>query len=865
MKESNPQTVLLKDYQKPDFMINHVELAFDLFEDYATVKSSLSLKKMGSAQALVLNGEDLELTAVAINGKKLEASAYKTDSKFLTIHQVPSETFELTIETKIYPQKNLALEGLYKSQSIFCTQCEAEGFRKITYFLDRPDVMTVYTVSISADTAKYPFLLSNGNLIESRELSNGRHFAKWNDPHPKPCYLFALVAGDLGRVEDFFTTRSGRKVKLQIFVDKGNEDRTAHAMESLKKSMKWDEDTFGREYDLDIFMIVAVDDFNAGAMENKGLNIFNSHYVLAKPTTATDGDYEGIQDVIAHEYFHNWTGNRITCRDWFQLSLKEGLTVYRDQEFSADMTSRAVKRIDDASFIRSFQFPEDAGPMAHPIRPASYIEINNFYTRTVYEKGAEVIRMIANILGKDGFRKGMDKYFELFDGQAVTTEDFIHAMEVANGVDLKQFQNTWYNQAGTPELRIHGKYDASAKRLVMEVEQTCAPTPGQAEKKPFHLPFAFAILGKGKVYVEKTLQITKQKEEFIFEGIDQKPYLSLLRGFSAPVKVKYDFTDEEQIFLFENDSDYFARWEAGKNLAERSIQSLIDSDQAKWSSLINPAIPEAFLKVLSNESIDPAFRARLFRLPDEQYLALQQKTIDVDRIHAAREFLARAIATKCETKLVELFDRYHHTKPYRFDPVDSGSRELKKVALASLVALDRKYSIQALALFEHSNNMTDEMAGFSALVDGAEKEWDLAVNGFYKKWQNDSLVLNKWFSMQALRSEAGGLARIQALLKHPQFSLTNPNKARSLLVTFAMFNPTQFHAIDGSSYRFFADIILDLDKKNPSLAAALSKTFNQWKRYDEKRRNLMKAELERLIAVGGLSPGVFEVISKALQ
>lgn len=868
MKESSPQTIQLKEYEVPAFLINTIDLSFDLQEEHADVTTRIIFhaNPKGKAGPLVLEGEKLELRFVRINGKELAAADYTVTDASLTVPGVPKGEFTFECGTRIKPQENLTLEGLYKSKGMFCTQCEAQGFRKITYYPDRPDVMAIFTTSIEADKKMYPILLANGNLVEKVDVANGRHRAKWHDPFRKPAYLFALVAGDLGKTEDHFVTSSGRKVKLEIYVDKGNEDRTAHAMDSLKKSMKWDEETFGLEYDLDIFMIVAVDDFNFGAMENKGLNIFNSSYVLAKPSTATDTDYEGIEAVVAHEYFHNWTGNRVTCRDWFQLSLKEGLTVYRDQEFSSDMTSRAVCRIDNVSRLRMYQFAEDAGPMAHPIRPSSYIEINNFYTATVYEKGSEVIRMIATILGREGFRKGMDKYFELFDGQAVTTEDFVRAMELANGADLKQFRETWYEQAGTPELNIAAFYDEKSQVYTLDIQQHCPPTPGQESKRPFHIPFKLALLdSSGSAMVEQTLHLKKAQEKFEFK-LARKPVPSFLREFSAPVKLKFDYAKEDLLFLLAKDKDSFARWEAGQTLTLRLLQDLINGHAAGKTLSADADYLDTLGKIAADASIDPAFRAQLLELPDEGYIGQQQATILVDSVHAARDFLSASIGKKNEAYFAKLYESLSGTRAYRYDPLEVGMRSLKATALGFLTETGKsEYRAEALRLLKEANNMSDEVFALRALIHHECAEREEALHHFYQKWQKETLVMNKWLAMQAVSSLPGGLERVKRIMKDPVFNINNPNKVSSLLVAFGRLNLTQFHSIDGASYRFFADQVMDCDSRNPSLGARLVSLFNQWKRFDPARQQLMRAELERIVAKPGLSAGVYEIASKALK
>ncbi len=870
MKTPNPKTIRLQDYRPPAFWVSTVDLVFELGEEFTEVTARLCLRRnpAGPADALHLDGEKLELRSLRLNGKTLTATDYTLTDAQLSILNPPGGELNLEIVTRIKPKENLTLEGLYRSGGMYCTQCEAQGFRRITYYPDRPDIMAIFTTTIIADKTHFPILLSNGNLIEKKDLAGGLHSAKWNDPFKKPAYLYALVAGDLGLFEDHFTTRSGRRVKLEIYTDKGSENRTSHAMASLKKSMKWDEDTFGLEYDLDIFMIVAVDDFNFGAMENKGLNIFNSSYVLANPATATDTDYENIESVVGHEYFHNWTGNRVTCRDWFQLSLKEGLTVYRDQEFSADMGSRAVCRVENVNQLRNLQFAEDAGPMAHPIRPSSYIEINNFYTATVYEKGAEVIRMIATILGRTGFRKGMDRYFELFDGQAVTTEDFVRAMEEANQVDLQQFRETWYEQAGTPQLNVKGSYDEKAKKYVLAVHQSCPATPGQTLKRPFHIPLDVALLNSetGEQLAHCLLQVKKEKEEFSFV-IPSRPIPSFLRGFSAPVKLKFDYTKSDLLFLLAKDGDPFARWEAGQTLALQALGELISCHIAGKPLVADSEHLETLGRLIADPSIDPAFRAQLLTMPEEGYLGQQQEKIFVDSVHAAREFLCFNFARHNEQRLKELHRTLTEQKlVYCFEPAQAGNRALKGSTLAYLTRLGKpEYLEDALRLLQQASNMTDESAALMALVHRECAERESGLHHFYQKWCKESLVMNKWLSMQAVSRVPGGLERVKRIMQDPVFSINNPNKVSSLLLAFGKFNVVQFHAINGSAYKFFADLVLDIDTRNPSLAARTISLFNQWKRFDPERQTLMRNEIERIVGHSGISAGVFEIASKALS
>ncbi len=864
MKTEGVKTIFSKDYKVPEFLIDSVELEFDLAEDSTRVKSAIEFsrnpKSTERSGRLVLDGEQLELLSVLVNGKKPE---YQLDEKTLTILN-PPDKFTFQCETRIHPEKNTTLEGLYKSSGIFCTQCEAQGFRRITYYLDRPDVMATFTVTIRGDKQKYPFLLSNGNRIAERELEDGRHMAKWNDPFRKPCYLFALVAGDLERVDDHFTTKSGRKVKLEIYVNKGNKNRTAHAMESLKRSMKWDEDRFGLEYDLDLFMIVAVDDFNFGAMENKGLNIFNSRLILADPTSATDADYEAIEAVVGHEYFHNWTGDRVTCRDWFQLSLKEGLTVYRDQEFTSDMTSRGVKRIDDVSMLRSRQFPEDAGPMAHPIRPDSYMEINNFYTATVYEKGSEVIRMIATILGREKFRKGIDKYFERHDGQAVTCEDFVLAMEAASGADLSQFRH-WYSQAGTPTLRVSGEYDSGKKTFTLKVAQSCAPTPGQPEKKPFHIPLSMALLdSSGKELAARVLDVKKPEETFVFDGVKEKPVPSLLREFSAPVYLEYPYTESELLFLLAKDGDGFARWEAGQKLSQQVIQQQIDARLAGKSADISRAYVDAFGAVLSDARTDDGTRAEILSLPAQDYIEqLQKGALHPDAIWCAIDEVKGKIGAAHEGEFRKAYDERNTREAYRYDAASMGKRALKNTALGFLCHGGRNSDL-ALAQLRNAANHTDEVSAMMVLKEAKGSVREEAMEYFYKKWSKDRLVINKWLSAQATSTGDGALERVQKLMHDPVFQINNPNNVYALVWAFAIRNPLHFHRADGAAYRFLTDVVLDIDARNPSVAARLAGSFNQWKRFEPKRRGLMQAELERL-AGKKLSPGTFEIITKALQ
>lgn len=879
MQQDTPKTIYLNDYQPPDYWIDTVELDFDLGETTTTVQSRLTFRrnteKSLATHPLILQGEELILQSVALNGETLPSQAYSQDAKTLTIPQVP-ETFLLEIETQIKPQENTALEGLYKSSGNFCTQCEAEGFRRITYFLDRPDVMARYTTTITADQYKYPILLSNGDLVEQKQLPNQRHLAKWEDPFKKPSYLFALVAGDLVCQEDTFVTQGGRTVALQVFVEKSNEDKCEHALRSLKKAMKWEEEVYGREYDLNTYMIVAVNDFNMGAMENKGLNIFNSKYVLAKPETATDWDYTAIEGVIAHEYFHNWTGNRITCRDWFQLSLKEGLTVFRDQSFSADMGSASVQRINDVRALRASQFIEDAGPMAHPVRPQSYVTINNFYTTTIYNKGAEVVRMIHQILGREGFRQGMDLYFERHDGQAVTTDDFVQCMEEANHTDLKQFRN-WYNQAGTPEVEIQTQYDASQKRYTLSLKQRCNPTPNQPHKDPFHIPIALGLLdadgqdlplrfiGETGEKTTRVLNLTQEEETFHFIDIPRQPVPSVLRGFSAPIKLKLEYTDEELAFLMGHDSDLFNRWEAGHQLAIKTLLNLIEDYQQQRELVLPAPLKEAFHRMLNDPHLDPALIAETLTLPSEGYLGELMTVIDVEAIHEVREFVRRVLATELQDSLMQTYQTNQESGPYRLDTQSRAKRQLKNTSLAYLMKLnDAPITQLCLGQFQTANNMTDMLGALNALALNDTFARKLALKEFYETWQHETLVVDKWFSIQALSPLPGTLEEVKQLTQHRAFDLKNPNKVRALIGVFCQANPFCFHHETGEGYEFLGDHVIALDHLNPQIAARLANGLSRWRKFDPQRQELMKHQLERILRVSNLSHDVYEIVSKSL-
>ncbi len=881
MKKGSPKTIYLKDYIPPPYLIDSVSLHFDLDEAATLVRARLMMRRNPATEAepdaLILDGEQLQLESIKLNGSLLDSQAYKQDSESLTIHHVPSR-FELEIVTRIKPQENTSLEGLYKSSGNFCTQCEAEGFRKITYFLDRPDVMAVYTTTLVADKDRYPVLLSNGNLVDSGELDKNRHFATWKDPYPKPSYLFALVAGRLVYQEDVFHTRSGRAVTLRVYVQAHNRDKCDHAMASLKKAMQWDEKTFGLEYDLDMYMIVAVDDFNMGAMENKGLNIFNSKYVLARPETATDDDYMNIEGVIAHEYFHNWTGNRITCRDWFQLSLKEGLTVFRDQEFTADVTSKAVKRIHDVRLLRTYQFAEDGGPMAHPVRPQSYMEINNFYTVTVYEKGAEVVRMYDTLLGREGFKQGMNLYFKRHDGQAVTTDDFAAAMADANHYDLNQFKR-WYDQAGTPELTIEGQWQEDTKHYTLRVAQQCPPTPEQEHKEPLLIPLKIGLLGSdGKdmpLRLEgeqrsagrtRVLSLHGDREQYTFLDVNENPVPSLLRGFSAPVNVHYDYTDDELAFLFAHDSDAFNRWEAGQRLAIKNLERLIDQHQAGETPTLGSEFIDAFERTLNDTTFDSAFIAEALSLPSEAYLAERMEEVDVDAVHAAREFMRQTLATALESSWIEAYHTNDTRGEYVYNAADAGRRRLKNLCLSYLTTVAKTdYVSLSKEQFLAANNMTDTMGALNALNHRDCSERTEALQQFYERWHQDTLVVDKWLSLQATSKLPNTLERVKQLKAHPLFSIKNPNKVRAVVGVFAHMNAINFHQHSGAGYRFVADTVLELDPINPQVAARLAKAYSRWRKYDVQRRGLMQNELKRMLDTAGISKDLFEVVSKSLE
>ncbi|HEY8608942.1 MAG TPA: aminopeptidase N [Noviherbaspirillum sp.] len=886
MRTDTPQTIYRKDYAPPAYHVETVEMGFDLDPELTRVATRMTLSRNPASRgtSLVLYGEGLELVQLRMNGKVVGKRGYTLGGGVLEIFS-PPEQVTLEIETATNPAQNTSLMGLYVSNGNFFTQCEAEGFRKITFFPDRPDVMAKYTVMLRADKEKYPVLLSNGNLIEEGDLGDGRHYALWEDPFKKPSYLFALVAGKLVCQEEKFTLGSGREVLLQVWVEDGNLDKTQHAMGSLKHSIRWDEERYGLELDLDRFMIVAVGDFNMGAMENKGLNIFNTKYVLANPRVATDADYAGIESVVAHEYFHNWTGNRVTCRDWFQLSLKEGLTVFRDQEFSADMigtdSGRAVKRIEDVRVLRQAQFPEDAGPMAHPVRPDSYVEINNFYTVTVYEKGAEVVRMYQTLLGRDGFRKGMDTYFARHDGQAVTCDDFRLAMADANSRDLTQFE-LWYSQAGTPRVKVETAYDADEQVFDITLSQSCAPTPGQAEKQPFHIPVAVGLLdgdgrdmplflegsGSAEAFTTIVLELTEASQTFRFKHVKERPVPSVLRNFSAPVHLDIDYSDQELAFLMANDSDAFNRWEAGQRLAMRRMLALVQATREGGApedgdGQGNPLV-DAFRATLTDRQLDAAFQEFALTLPSETVLAEQMDVIDPLAIHAVRQSTRRALAQALRGEWEIAYQSNRTPGAYSPDAESAGKRGMKNLALSYLIDLDDAAAHRlAQNQYDSANNMTDRIGALAALVNSSAPGREEALARFYQDFEREALVVDKWFSLQAM-SRKTDVAAVRELMRHPAFTLKNPNRARSLVFSFCNGNPSQFHATDGSGYEFWAEQVIALNAINPQVAARLARTLDRWRKYAPALQQKMQAALKKVAATRSLSKDVLEVVTKSL-
>jgi aminopeptidase N len=866
MRDAETATVRLADYTPPQYLIDEIALVFSLEPEATLVAARSHVRRTGEGEApLVLDGERLELQSIAIDGEPLTTDRYRLEPGKLIILDPPA-AFRLDIVTRINPAGNTHLEGLYMSGGRFCTQCEAEGFRAITYALDRPDVLARYAVRIEADKAAYPTLLANGNMIESGPMEGGRHFAVWVDPHPKPSYLFALVAGRFDAIHDSFTTKSGREVTLGIHVDPGDAERARYAMDALKRAMKWDEDAFQREYDLDVFNIVAVRDFNFGAMENKGLNIFNSSLILADADTATDADFEAIEAVVGHEYFHNWTGNRITCRDWFQLCLKEGLTVFREQEFSADQRSRPVQRIKDVKRLRARQFGEDAGPLAHPVRPPQYQKIDNFYTATVYEKGGEVIRMLKRIIGADAFARGMQLYFERRDGTASTVEDFIGCFEDASGRDLSHFM-TWYDQAGTPTLKTHGEYDAEARTYHLTVSQRTAPTPGQPEKKPAPIPLQIGFIapdgaviaakaeGDAISRIEHHVVLDVAQKTFRFADVNERPIPSVLRGFSAPVTLDDGLSVEQRLAQMAHDPDPFTRWEAGQAIA-RAIM-LGEAPDAAGPLAI------ALGRELDRAQEDPAFAALALRLPDLSELILSAKAPDPEALFAARESLRRTIAASLEQRLIPIAAAKSET-PFSPGADAAGRRALKSAALDLLAALGPAQQQTFLAAFDSAGGMTETVAALEALGASDSAAFDEALTRFYERWRDNPLVIDKWFAIQAACPRADALARAERLRGHADFNIKNPNRVRALAAAFAMRNPRAFHAADGGGYRFLAALAQDIDGLNPALAARLLTPFESWRRFDAGRQAHARAALEGLAALPNLSKNAREMVERTL-
>jgi aminopeptidase N len=882
MKPETPRPVHLKDYRPPAYLIDRVNLDVSLEPARTRVRSKLAVRPNpetgGRREPLKLDGAQLELVDIALDGKPLGKKDFKLTDVSLTLAKTPSVPFTLEITTFVNPEANKALQGIYRSNNVYTSQCEAQGFRRITYFLDRPDVLATYTVRIDADPHAAPILLSNGNLQERGTLDGGkRHYAVWHDPHPKPCYLFALVGGDLAPISSTFRTMSGRNVHLAIYVEHGKQARAAWAMDSLKRSMRWDEQRFGREYDLDVFNIVAVSDFNMGAMENKGLNIFNDRLILASPETATDSIFEAIESVVAHEYFHNWTGNRITCRDWFQLCLKEGLTVYRDEEFTADERSATVQRIIDVRALKTHQFAEDAGPLAHPVRPESYIEINNFYTSTVYEKGAEVVRMIATILGRDAFRKGMDLYFDRHDGQAATVEQFVTCFEDASGVDLAQFR-LWYSQAGTPEIVAKLRYDKDKKSAQLDVEQILPPTPGQATKKPMHVPIRLGLLGAnghdialkldgGEAPVDGVVSLTKRRQSFRFVDVPSRPVPSLLRGFSAPVNVTLDLPDEDVELLMASDSDLFNRWQAANSYASRTLVEAVAHLASGKKSNRPLRYARALGSALQGDGLEPAYRAELLKLPTQADVArIIGKNVDPVLVHRAHRGLMKLIGKTLGRQLEDLYAEMDATGPFSPDAESAGRRALRNAALTLLTARGTPADIARLSKhYATATNMTDRAHALFQLAYRGGTEAKQALTDFYASWQADNVVIDTWFAAQAQSPLAGTLGRVKALTSHPLFQLTAPNKVRALVGTFASTNPVQFNRPDGSGYAFLADQVLALDRINPQIAARMLGAMRSWRALESGRRAKARKALQRVARTKPLSPDVLEIASRVLE
>jgi aminopeptidase N len=883
-----PAEIRLEEYRPTDYAITTVSLLVQLDPHDTRVTANITFHRRPNvlpSTALTLAGDELDLVSVEIDGVVVRPDDYRASPDELTLLSPPTAPFTLTLLTRIAPEANTKLMGLYRSSGNYCTQCEAEGFRRITYFLDRPDVLAVYTTRIEAEKSEAPYLLANGNLIERGDIpGTTRHFAVWNDPFPKPSYLFALVAGDFARISDQFVTMSGRSVALEIYVEHGRENRAVYAMDSLKRSMAWDETAFGREYDLDVFMIVAVSDFNMGAMENKGLNVFNDKYVLADQATATDVDFAQIEAVIAHEYFHNWTGNRITCRDWFQLCLKEGLTVFRDQEFSSDMRSRSVKRISDVRLLKSHQFPEDAGPLAHPVRPTKYSEINNFYTATVYEKGAEVIRMLKRLIGSDGFARGLTLYFDRHDGEAATMEDFIACFEDTIGSPLTQFM-LWYHQSGTPQLTIKRAYDAASQTFTLTVTQTCPPTPGQPTKEPMVIPLALGLVGPdGADLVPKavtgarlappelgsttlTLIIERGTHTVSFTGLDTEPTPSLLRGFSAPVRLDADLTIAEHLFLLADDADPFNRWQAAQTVAMAGLVEATNAIRAGRAAVIDPRLIDALGHTAADESLDHAFRALVLTMPGETDIAREiGSDVDPDAIHVARTQMRRAIATGCKSRFEALLATLADSGPYTPDAASAGRRSLKNMLADYLAETgDPVATARIERAFADADNMTDRIAALTTLVSTNAASAPAALADFYDRFAGDSLVIDKWFAVQAMAPLPDTLERVRALTQHAAFSVSNPNRFRALVTTFATGNQSQFNRPDGAGYRFVADWGIELDQRNPQVASRLLSAFRSWRALEPGRRAHAEAALRSIAARNALSTDVADIVARCLS
>ncbi|HEY6701959.1 MAG TPA: aminopeptidase N [Pseudolabrys sp.] len=878
MRTDIAQPIHLKDYRPPDWLVKTVSLDVSLHPTATRVRATLTLRPNPKAASapLILDGDEVSLVWLKIDGTPLSSDSYIATSDRLTIHQPPNGPFALEIETVIDPSANTQLSGLYRSNGTYCTQCEAEGFRRITYFPDRPDVMAVYTTRIEADKREAPVLLSNGNLKERGELSDGRHFVVWHDPHPKPSYLFALVGGDLACVEDQFTTMSGRNVVLQIYVEHGKQNLTAYAMDSLRRAMRWDEEVFAREYDLDIFMIVAVSDFNMGAMENKGLNVFNDKYVLASSDTATDADFAHIEAVIAHEYFHNWTGNRITCRDWFQLCLKEGLTVFRDQEFSSDMRSRPVKRIADVRSLRATQFVEDAGPLAHSVRPETYKEINNFYTTSIYEKGAELVRMVQSLIGREKFRSGMDLYFTRHDGEAATVEQFIQCFADASGRDLTQFMR-WYSQAGTPEVTTRGHFDAVRRIYTLECKQTVPPTPGQPTKEPMVVPLSLGLVGRdgrdlplkistGEPISGDVVILSKESATFEFAEVDERPVLSVNRGFSAPIKLVNGLSADDLAFLATHDSDPFNRWQAIQTIAMRMLIDNVTALRSDRATRLDDQLIPAFASIIEDPALEPAFIALVLVPPGEGDIAREiGRDIDPDLIFRARSAFRSSTGEQLRALLTTAYDRMHVAGGYSPDAKSAGRRALRNVAVDLLAATGKPADIaRASRQYETADNMTDRIAALATLCLHDTAERQRALDDFYARYASDALVVDKWFSLQATIPRPDTLEKVRDLTEHPAFSLANPNRVRALIGAFAQGNATQFNRADGAGYNFIADIVLELDSKNPQVSARLATAFRTWRTLEPGRRAKAQAALARIKAKPGISGDLADIVERAL-